>query len=266
MGALEAVRGNCSRRTRQTTPDRWKNPASDLSMGWGSRMGMLHCDSRPGIAAVSHRHGHHEPTPRPYWRDAWDCDPCPARPSDNPPKCSPELAATVAKKWLARHGSRLSAPKSPATKENAVARHWNSRHRDRPCPLKSATMGENAVVMNWLCRHGHRSPASNIAAANENAVARSWLANRGSRLSARIFAAANENAVAGNWTLDNGSRLFVSLSATMKGNAVTWDPDVSPSHRGNLSPEHFSHRSARRANLQRSTAGCSAVCHHAPHR
>ena len=26
MGALEAVRGNCSWRTRQTTPDRWKNP------------------------------------------------------------------------------------------------------------------------------------------------------------------------------------------------------------------------------------------------
>ena len=50
------------------------------------------------------------------------CDPCPARPSDSPPKCSPELAATVAKKWLAHRGSRLSAPKSPAMKENAVGR------------------------------------------------------------------------------------------------------------------------------------------------
>ena len=72
-------------------------------------MGMLHRNSQPGIAAVSHRHGHYEATPRPHRRDSWNCDPCPARPLDSPLKCSPQSAATVGKKWLAHHGSRLFA-------------------------------------------------------------------------------------------------------------------------------------------------------------
>ena len=122
MGALEAVRGNCPRRTRQTTPDRWKNSASEPPMGRGSRTGMLHSDSRPGIATMFHRHGHYETAPRPHRCNAFDCNPCIARPSDSPLKCRPESAATVRKKRLGHHGSRLSAPKPPATKGNTVAR------------------------------------------------------------------------------------------------------------------------------------------------
>ena len=85
-------------------------------------MDMLHSDSRLGVAAVSYRHGHYEATPRPHRRDAWDCDPCTTRPSDSPLECCPESAATVGKKRITHHGSRLSALKPPATKENAVAR------------------------------------------------------------------------------------------------------------------------------------------------
>ena len=74
------------------------------------------------VGLESYRHGHYEVTPRPHRCDSWDCDPCTTRPSDSPLECRPESAATVGKKRIAHHGSCLSAPKPPATKENAGAR------------------------------------------------------------------------------------------------------------------------------------------------
>ena len=92
MGAPEAVRRDCPRRAWQTTSDCGKNPASGPSMGWGSRTGLFYCNSWLRIATLSDWYGYHETTASPYRCDAWDCNPCTARPPDSPFKCRPEQA------------------------------------------------------------------------------------------------------------------------------------------------------------------------------
>ena len=108
MGALETVWGDSAWRTQQTTPDCWKDPAFGPLMGRSSRTGLFHRHCRLRVAAVSHRDGYHEATPRP-----WDCNSCSVWPSDSPPKCGTKSAATnenvIARSWIASRGSRLSA-------------------------------------------------------------------------------------------------------------------------------------------------------------
>ena len=65
MASLEAFRGGHPRRTWQTSPDSWQNPASQLTVGRSSRKSQLYCNYRPRIAPCTYWNGHHAYAARP---------------------------------------------------------------------------------------------------------------------------------------------------------------------------------------------------------